>query len=91
MDAIKKPKHYAMAIEPATFIMQNNIPYAEGNVIKYICRWNKKHLSAEKQLEDLKKAKQYIDMIIAYEFPEPVGVTLNYEPEKEYSVFGTKI
>jgi hypothetical protein len=91
MDAIKKPKHYSMVIEPATFIMQNNIPYAEGNVIKYICRWNKKHLSAEKQLEDLKKAKQYIDMIIAKEFPEPVGVTLNYEPEKEYSVFGTKI
>jgi len=30
-------------------------------------------------------------MIIAKEFPEPVGVTLNYEPEKEYSVFGTKI
>ena len=91
MDAIKKPKHYSMVIEPATFIMQNNIPYAEGNVIKYICRWNKKHLSAAKQLEDLKKAKQYIDMIIAKEFSEPVGVTLNYEEEKEYSVFGTKI
>tara|TARA_R110000822_G_scaffold20594_3_gene65867 strand:+ start:5029 stop:5304 length:276 start_codon:yes stop_codon:yes gene_type:complete len=91
MDAIKKPKHYDMQIEPATFIMANNIPYAEGNVIKYICRWNKKHLSAGKQLEDLQKAKQYIDMIIAKEFPEPVGITLNYEPEKEYSVFGTKI
>jgi|TARA_R110000803_G_scaffold183446_3_gene245789 hypothetical protein len=91
MDAIKKPKHYSMAIEPATFIMKNNIAYAEGNVIKYICRWKTKHLAAEKQLEDLKKAKQYIDMIIASEFPEPSQFTLNYEPEKEYSVFGTKI
>jgi hypothetical protein len=90
-DKIKKPNHYNMKIQPATFIMENNIPYAEGNVIKYICRWNKKHLSAAKQLEDLKKAKQYIDMIIAKEFPETVGITLNHEEEKEYSVFGTKI
>jgi hypothetical protein len=30
-------------------------------------------------------------MIIAKEFPETVGVTLNHEEEKEYFVFGTKI
>ena len=33
-DKIKKPNHYNMKIQPATFIMENNIPYAEGNVIK---------------------------------------------------------
>ena len=48
-----------MQIEPATFIMSNNIPYAEGNVIKYICRWNKKHLSAGKQLEDGRTLADY--------------------------------
>lgn len=53
------PNHYKMAIQPIDFILANNIPFAEGNVIKYICRWKKKN-----GLEDLKKAKQYIDFLI---------------------------
>ena len=43
-DIIKHPPHYfRFKIEPITFIMQNGIPYAEGNAIKYICRWRYKH------------------------------------------------
>jgi len=67
-DAVKKPDHYfKYKIEPITFIMQNNIPYAEGNAIKYLCRWRLKHSTKEKQLEDLRKAKQYIDILIELE------------------------
>jgi hypothetical protein len=52
--------HYRdMIIQPVTFIDSNNIPYLEGNVIKYICRHGRKN-----GLEDLKKAKHYIDIII---------------------------
>lgn len=52
--------HYKkFKISPAKFIMENNIPYAEGNVIKYICRH-----SFKGQELDLAKAKQYIDFII---------------------------
>ena len=47
--------------------MQNDIPYAEGNAIKYICRWRFKHKTKEAQIEDLKKAKQYIDLILEHE------------------------
>lgn len=60
--------HYKrFKISPAKFIMENKIPYAEGNVIKYICR----HSFKGKEL-DLYKAKQYIDFIIE----------LNYEKKK---------
>ena len=35
--------HYKdMKVEPAYFINENNLPYAEGNAIKYICRHKKK-------------------------------------------------
>jgi len=67
-DIIKNPPHYfRFKIEPITFIMQNEIPYAEGNAIKYICRWRHKHKTKEEQLGDLKKAKQYINLLIEQE------------------------
>ena len=56
--------HYKnFAIQPAEFIMANNIPWAEGNAIKYIVRHKSKN-----GREDLEKAKHYIDMIIAREY-----------------------
>ena len=67
-DKVNEPPHYfRFKIEPITFIMQNDIPYAEGNAIKYICRWRFKHKTKEAQIEDLKKAKQYIDLILEHE------------------------
>jgi len=52
--------HYNdMAIQPVTFIMRNNLGYCQGNVIKYVCRYADKN-----GVEDLKKAKQYIDFMI---------------------------
>ena len=67
-DKVKQPPHYfRFKIEPITFIMQNDIPYAEGNAIKYLCRWRFKHKTKEAQIEDLKKAKQYIDLILEHE------------------------
>tara|TARA_Y100001951_G_scaffold58511_1_gene46484 strand:+ start:141 stop:377 length:237 start_codon:yes stop_codon:yes gene_type:complete len=47
--------------------MQNEIPYAEGNAIKYICRWRHKHATKQEQLGDLKKAIQYINLLIEQE------------------------
>ena len=35
--------HYKnMKIQPAHFINENSLPFAEGNAIKYICRHKKK-------------------------------------------------
>ena len=52
--------HYKkMKIQPSEFINKNEMQFAEGNAIKYICR----HGSKGKK-QDLEKAKHYIDMII---------------------------
>jgi len=42
--------------------MTNEIPFCEANAIKYICRWKDKG-----GVEDLEKAKQYIDFLIKEE------------------------
>lgn len=35
--------HYTdMAIQPVQFIHANGLPFIEGNVVKYICRWRSK-------------------------------------------------
>ena len=62
-DNIKEPEHYiANKIEPIDFIIQNNFDFCEGNVIKYISRYKRKN-----GIEDLKKARQYIDFLIKKE------------------------
>ena len=53
--------HYdRMKIQPITFIVDNDIPFIEGNIIKYVCRWRDKG-----GVEDLKKAKHYLDILIS--------------------------
>lgn len=55
--------HYKqMAIQPVQFIHANDIGYCEGNVIKYVSRWKEKG-----GLEDLRKAKHYIELLLAME------------------------
>ena len=51
-------------IQPVEFIMKNNVPYVEGNVIKYVMRFRDKN-----GLEDLLKARHYLNMLIAAEYP----------------------
>tara|TARA_Y100000114_G_scaffold50443_2_gene46055 strand:- start:10021 stop:10233 length:213 start_codon:yes stop_codon:yes gene_type:complete len=52
--------HYKdMKIQVVEFCMANDIPYMEGNVIKYVVRHTKKN-----GIEDLKKARHYLDLLI---------------------------
>ena len=56
--------HYSkMKIQPAEFVNKNKMLFAEGNAIKYICR----HIN-KGGLQDLEKAKHYIDMIIERDY-----------------------
>jgi hypothetical protein len=50
-------------IQPTEFIHANNIPFIEGNIIKYVIRHRNKN-----GIEDLKKAKHYIDLLIQLEY-----------------------
>lgn len=55
------PPHYDYKIQPVDFIIENDIPFCEGNVIKYICRWKLKN-----GRDDLLKARHYIDILITH-------------------------
>lgn len=55
--------HYKdMAIQPIEYIHKNGIGFVEGAVIKYVSRWRKKN-----GLEDLRKARHMIDLLIEME------------------------
>ena len=56
--------HYRIyKIQISEFIHTNNIPFIEGNIIKYVMRHKNKN-----GIEDLKKARHYIDLLIKYEY-----------------------
>ena len=59
--------HYKkLKIQPTEFIHVNNLSFIEGNIIKYIVRHKDKN-----GIEDLKKAKHYIDLLIKFEYEDP--------------------
>lgn len=68
-DMVNKPAHYQSqiglevidVIEAFTSNLKGIKAVATGNVIKYICRWDKKN-----GLEDLKKARWYLDRLIKH-------------------------
>lgn len=46
-------------IQPWDFIAANNLGFFEGNILKYISRWQDKN-----GVEDLLKARHYLDKLI---------------------------
>lgn len=52
-------EHYRTAIQPWDFITANGLGYLEGNIIKYVARHKQKG-----GVEDLKKAKHYLEKLI---------------------------
>lgn len=66
LDSQVSGSHYkALAIQPIEYIFANGIPFAEGNVIKYVTRWR-----AKGGLDDLRKARHFIDLLIEMEMRE---------------------
>ena len=63
-DMVSQPPHYtAGGIETIDFINAKKLGYEAGNVVKYIVRYQIK----ENPLQDLQKAKWYIEHLIALE------------------------
>jgi hypothetical protein len=55
--------HYKdLPIQPVQYIHANGVGYFEGNVIKYVTRWR-----AKNGVEDLRKARHYLDLLIELE------------------------
>ena len=56
--------HYMyMKIQPAEFINENKLLFAEGNAIKYICRH-----SIKGKEQDIQKAIHYLKMILERDY-----------------------
>lgn len=67
-DPVHRPAHYTQGkIEVMDFILDQKLGWAEGNVVKYVCRAPFKG----KQIEDLKKAMECLRRRI--EFLEKEG------------------
>lgn len=55
--------HYkSLKIQPVEYVHANGLGFFEGNVLKYITRWQSKN-----GIEDLKKARHYLDLLIDLE------------------------
>ena len=57
-----KPNYYGTGIDVIEFCLRNNLTFMQGNVIKYVTRYKYKN-----GIEDLEKAKEYIDRLIEFE------------------------
>ena len=56
--------HYkGMKIQPAQFVNENQLLFAEGNAIKYICRHKLKG-----KRKDIEKAIHYLEMILERDY-----------------------
>lgn len=89
VDMVNHPDHYMSetgletidVIEAFTFDLKGIDAVCTANVLKYICRWNKKN-----GLQDLEKARWYLDRLIAHvkkieaENMEPFFEDGNVEP-----------
>ena len=51
--------HYKKTIQPWDYIAANNLGYFEGNIVKYVSRWQDKG-----GVQDLQKAKHYLEKLI---------------------------
>ena len=59
--------HYKdFPIQPVEFIHKNGLGFIVGNVVKYVVRYKQKN-----GVEDLKKARHYLDMLIEMEANQP--------------------
>lgn len=52
-------------IQPIDYITENELPYCEGNVVKYVTRHKEKNGA-----EDIKKAIHYLRFILAADYGE---------------------
>lgn len=58
--------HYRdLAMQPIEYIHRNGLGYVEGAVVKYVTRWRRKG-----GIEDLKKARHMLDLLIEMESGE---------------------
>lgn len=72
--------HYqGFSPQPAEWLHRNKVPFLEACAIKYLLRHK-----AKGGRQDLEKARHYIDLLIAMEYPDP-------EPKEERGAAGGEL
>lgn len=61
-ESLPQPDHYKAPVSPIEIIEANNLGFHEGNILKYVLRYK-----AKGGVEDLRKARWYLDRLIALE------------------------
>ena len=57
--------HYVgLAIQPVEYAHKNGLNFCQGSIVKYVTRYKDKNGK-----QDLEKAKHFIDLLIAMEYP----------------------
>ena len=70
-------EHYKLVIQPIDFIVKNEIPFREANVIKYVTRHRQKNGK-----QDIQKAIHYLEMLLEdYDEQQEVTQTDNQDAE----------
>ena len=73
-DPVNSPKHYTQGdMEVITAIEGLGLDYHQGNVLKYVSRYRYKN-----GVEDLKKARWYIDRLIYIEEQRAINTIRSY-------------
>lgn len=69
--------HYQTPIQPWDFILANGLGFLEGNIVKYVTRWKQKG-----GVEDLRKARHYLDKLIETATPIDEAKELNEQEHR---------
>jgi hypothetical protein len=78
--------HYKRyAIEPVEFCHRNNLSWCQANVVKYVVRFKDKG-----GIEDLHKARHYLDMLEEFEYGEKEKATPEKKPRR-YGAWDTRL
>ena len=79
--------HYkGFAIEPIRFCQKNGLGAAESSIVKYACRWKRKH----RNLDDLRKIIHYAELLIQMEMENPKHEEEAFRNERSFKNFSEK-
>lgn len=69
---LRPEQHQQLPMDTFTFLILNNVPFAEASVVKYVMRWRE-----QGGVDELRKARRLVDMMIEMELNRPM-----YTPKK---------
>lgn len=72
---MKSPDHY-QDTRLMDLLIDKQVPFAEGNIMKYVYRWREKD-----GIKDLYKARDYLNALIANSELHDTGNSLHLMPE----------